>query len=199
MGLLRLLEVEPVQSLSTLLDRLDTVVAAGGSGEVSARAPAAREASASRVAPETVEPALPPPGGDWSTLVARVRSQRPALASLLEHGRPLRFGEDGVEIGYPKGTFYLESAQERDNRALLERVIAEHFGKPVPLAVAATDVAAGGVQTLAESAADRQRRREREIRDGALEHPAVQDALAVLGGEVKEVIPLGNRADESAS
>lgn len=142
---------------------------------------------------------MPSAVGDWSALVERIRGQRPALASLLEHGRPLTFCEEGVEIGYPKGTFYLESAQERENRSLLERVIAEHFGKPVALTIAATAAADGTVQTLAESAADRQRRREREIRDGALEHPAVQDALAVLGGEVKEVIPLGNQADESAS
>jgi DNA polymerase-3 subunit gamma/tau len=199
MGLLRLFEVEPVQSLSTLLDRLDSMVAEGGSGEVSARAPVASKKVQSETATMADEAVVAPPGGGWSELVERVRRQRPALASLLEHGRPLKFCADAVEIGYPKDTFYFESAQERDNRSLLERVIAEHFGKPVTLTVAATEAADGGVQTLAESATDRQRRREREVRDGALEHPAVRGALAVLGGEVKEVIPLGNQADESAS
>ncbi len=204
MGLLRLLEVEPVTGLSDLLVKLDRIMAGGaesGTGEVSARAPAANAhadaAPEEKVTPEQATgPAPPTPDGSWQELVARVRLQRPALASLLEHGRPLKFTADGVEIAYAKGTFYWDSARERDNRSMIERMLAEHFGKSVKLTLAATETA--DVASLAEQQAQRRRDHQREIRDGALEDPAVQEAISVLGGEVKEVIPLGTQSDEPA-
>ncbi|MBI3178401.1 MAG: hypothetical protein HYZ27_01995, partial [Deltaproteobacteria bacterium] len=187
-GLLRLLEVEPVASLSHLLDRLDRAVT-GEAAPVSARAPKAAKATAPEMPPAAPRPKAEETGG-WGRLVERVRAERPALASVLEHGTPLAFAAEGVEIAYSRGTFYWESAQERDNKGLLERMLAEHFGRPVRLTLRAVDGgdAAGG--TLAQEETRRREVRDREIKDGAVRHPKVQKVIAVLGGEIKEVIPL---------
>ena len=201
MGLLRLLEVEPAQSLGTLLEKLDGVVTGGGTPSAAAKAPRVEEAKPATKAeatprPETAAPDAGRPAADWSSLVERVRGQRPALASVLEHGRPLRFGPEEVQIAYVRGTFYWDEAHDRDNRELLGRLLAEHFGKPVRLElIAATEQT--GVATIAESDAHQRREREQEIKRGALEHPAVQGAISILGGEIKEVIPL-ERPDETA-
>ena len=186
MGLLRLLQVEPVTTLAVLLDKLDQAVAGATARTVSARAPT--------VAPKTV--AKPPESG-WNALVDRVRQLRPAVASLLEHGRPFKFSAEGVEIGYAKGTFYWDSAHDRENRALVERVLAEHFGRSVKLELTVIDGKEAPVQTLAEVGENTRREKEAEIRAGALNHPAVQGAISILGGEVKEVIPLATRGEGS--
>jgi DNA polymerase III subunit gamma/tau len=185
MGLLRLLEIEPVTSLSLLLNKLDQAVTGQPTRTVTARAPV--------VAPPPL--VARPPNAGWNALVDRVRQLRPAVASLLEHGRPLAFSADGVTIGYLKGTFYWDSAHDRENRALMERLLAEHFGKPVRLELAAVDGKTAPVQSLAEMDADKVRERESEIKAGALAHPAVQGAISILGGEVKEIIPLATRGE----
>jgi hypothetical protein len=120
----------------------------------------------------------------------------PALASVLEHGRPVSFGPEGVEIAYPRNTFYWESAHERENRDMLDRALAEQFGRPVRFALVA-ETGDTAVATLAESDERRAQERVQQITKGALEHPAVRGAISILGGEVKEVIPL-DRSEEPA-
>ncbi len=185
-GLLRLLEVEPVSSLSHLLERLEGAVT-GEAKPVSARAPKAALSPASGRLPSAASGEA---AGGWGRLVQRVRAERPALASVLEHGSPLAFGPEGVEITYVRGTFYWEAAVERGNRELLERMLAEHFGRPVTLALRAVDGGGAAGGTLAGEEIRRREVRDREIRDGAVRHPKVQEVIAVLGGEIKEVIPL---------
>ncbi|OGQ81506.1 MAG: DNA polymerase III, subunit gamma and tau [Deltaproteobacteria bacterium RIFOXYA12_FULL_58_15] len=255
MGLLRLLEVEPAQSLGTLLEKLDAVLV-GTSAKASGKMPSSKAGvdpaggmsgpSKSTALPSTSEhsakassqavtqsvsqrqvsvgsqsatPVAPSgndgqpkglsggdgqpkaPSTEWGELVERVRRQRPALASVLEHGRPVSFAATGVEIAYPPKTFYWESAQERGNRSLLEQALAEHFGVPVTLTLSAANSEAGKrIATIAESEARREKSRDHEIRTDALNHPAVKGAISILGGEIKEVITLekSEGADESA-
>jgi DNA polymerase-3 subunit gamma/tau len=194
MGLLRLLEVEPAHSLASLLEKLDRVVTDTQTPNTSAHGPSTPSSSQdpARVPDAILAPAPSQPKAGWQHLVERVRQTRPALASVLEHGRALQFGPQGVEIGYVPGTFYWESAQERDNRTLLARLLAEHFGQEVRLTLRAlAEDVSGEVSTLAEAQESRRREREQEIKTDALKHPAVEGALSILGGEVREVIALG--------
>ncbi len=193
MGLLRLLEVEPVSSLAMLLERLDGVVAGGGVPTAPSRS-----AVAGPTPPVTAAsaPVVQTPSEGWNALVAMVRKQKPALASLLEHGRPVRFAPDGVVIGYPQGTFYWDSAHDRETHELIERAVAEHFGKPVSVQLSAVGETGATVATVAEVDAGKKIARETEIRRDALKHPAVQGAISILGGEVKEVIPLSSQNEE---
>jgi len=217
MGLLSLFEIEATPSLKTLFERLDSLAAQSPAGGVSAhagpsgfqprpvvagrndvrRGPDTPAPPKTREAPTAVAGADAPAG--WAQVVLRIRAEKPALASLLEHARLLRFDAQGVEIGYSRSSFYGEAARERDNRERIERIIREHFGHAVPLSVQALEetTASQGTMSLAQAATQRQQAADRTVRDGALGHPAVRDAIAILGGEVKEVIPLHGPSEET--
>ena len=213
MGLLRLLEVEPTERLEELLARLD------GAGTVSAKAPAKAEnrAPVSEVRSPTSEvrapmsevrsptsesrkPTAVQPQAEkavafagektWPSFVATIRATKPGLAATLEHGRPLTFGPDGVELGYVPKTFYWEKAHDPECKSAIEASLAAMFGKPVPVkltAVAPTEEVQVE-ESLAEAADRKRKNRHDEIITGAREHPAVRGAISILGGEIKEVI-----------
>ncbi len=134
----------------------------------------------------------------WAQLVERARALRPALASVLEHGRVLRFGPDGVEVGYEVGSFYWESARDAETKALVGKILAEQFGQPVTLDLVAVDAdESAAPASLAEVAAEKKAQRLQSVEASARSHPAVRGALDILGGEVAKVTPLVD-ADESA-
>ncbi len=146
--------------------------------------------------------AAPPAAGDthtaWQRLVERARGQRPAMASVLEHARVLRFGPDGVELGYERGSFYLEAARDPELRDWLLGVLQESLGGSVPLTVVPVDEAAAvaAPASLAEESTARHKQRKDEITQSARTHPAVQSAIDILGGQITEVHPLAADAEE---
>ena len=80
---------------------------------------------------------------------------------------------------------------QRGNGAEQLSQLAEHFGSAVPFSVTELSV---DVPPRSESLAERDERKQKEaldaLRAGAMEHPAIESAQRILGGEVKEVIPL---------
>ena len=208
MDLLRLLEVEPTERLDELLARLD------GVGTVSAKAPAKSEsrAPAADSRPPMADDRKPiaekavaekpiaekPPADDrkpmgeptWPAFVATIRATKPGLSSILEHAKPLKFGADGIELGYVAKSWHWDQAHDPERKGAIESSLAAMFGKPVPLKLTAV-APAEQVQveeSLAEAADRKRKNRHEEIVTGAREHPAVRGAISILGGEIKEVI-----------
>ncbi len=126
----------------------------------------------------------------WSAFVATIRATKPGLSAVLEHGRPLKFGPDGVELGYTPKTFYWEKAHDPECKSAIEASLTAIFGKPVPLKLTAVAPIeqAPAEESLAEAADRKRKNRHDEIVTGAREHPAVRGAIQILGGEIKEVI-----------
>ena len=214
MGLLCLLEVEPSQSLGTLLEKVDALL--DGSGAVQASAPsrgghgggAATQVSKctadakgpSRQPALEVTPQISKDHIAWKQVVQRVHTTSPALASVLQHGRVLSFAPDGVVVGFQEDTFYWDSVREPESKALLERVLAEQFGLKVPLSLRPLDRGqVEDVPSLAEYEDRAEQVRQDEIREGVLSHPGVKSALSILGGQIKEVIPLAAEGSSSDS
>jgi DNA polymerase-3 subunit gamma/tau len=158
------------------------------------RAPEPRQSSPtskpSAKANDGPAPIQPPSSGEvtWAWFVNQVRAARPALSAVLEHGRPLSFNADGVELGYAPKTFYWDKAHDPDCKTTIEASLAQAFGKPVPLKLTAIAPEEAPTESLAEAADRRKKTRHEEIRKTAVEHPAVVGALTHLGGEIKEVI-----------
>jgi DNA polymerase-3 subunit gamma/tau len=201
MGLLRLLELEPQESLENILTKLDGLISGGGiGGVVKASAPTSQEpkveqALAKAAAPDISSDDIREAGTTmtstgWTRFVERVRGVRPALASVLEHGRPIKFGPDGVEIGYVEGTFYWESARETENREQIIKVLGDHFAQPVVLSFSTINEEQKKSASLAQVDQQKAEDRYAEIKESAMGHPAVQGAVSILGGEVKEVVSL---------
>lgn len=206
MGLLRLLEVEPTENLESLIAKVDALLKAdGGAGMASASAPSRSvkpreelrapqsQAGATSVRDvrdvENLKDVEENEG--WKRLVERVRGMRPAMASVLEHGRPVNFGPNGVEVGYTKGSFYWEQARDPEMRELLRKAVQDHFGQPVELSI--RDVEGAGAHapnSIAAASEAKRKQKEQAVRERAVEHPMVQTAVATLGGEIKKVTPL---------
>lgn len=126
----------------------------------------------------------------WRRFVDKVRAMRPAVASVLEHGRVLQYSPAGVELAFASNTFYWESARDSDIHALLVKLLAEQFGQPVSLKVVPLrDGMAKGL-SLAEALQKEREVFEDGIKDSALEHEAVRGAVKILGAEIQQVRPL---------
>ncbi len=123
----------------------------------------------------------------WSRFVDKVRTSRPALASVLEHGRLLVFEPGKVEIGYEPGTFYWDSARDADNAATATDLLTEHMGTAARFVVVAVHGDAASAPSLAEVSAQRRATFDRGIQQTAREHVAVQQTVSILQGELTEV------------
>lgn len=197
MGLLRLLEVEPTQSLDTLLTRIDALVS-GYVPTLHASAPSkAQTASSEKVVAAAPVQKVEDGHQGWQRFVDNVRAQKPSIASVLEHGRPMRFDPTAVEIGYVTGTFYWDSARETATKKIIDEYLTRHFGHAVVSKIVPVSEQTTAAASLAQTDEKTQKEREEQIRHGALNHPVVRGAIEILGGEVKQVIPLNTPSDEN--
>jgi DNA polymerase-3 subunit gamma/tau len=173
-------------------------------GRGAAPAPGRPPRGASAAAPEPVREAEPPPAPEpppdlaaaepapgapldvvFDQLRRFVRQGDRGLAAALEGGELVERAADRLRLAVPEG-FALRRLETR--RADLESICARFFGAPLRVELAARAVApAGPAPGGPESDLARRRRQE------ALDHPAVNDALEILGGEIVEIRPVGGR------
>jgi DNA polymerase-3 subunit gamma/tau len=142
---------------------------------------------APRPAPSPTEPSAQTPTAlDWEAVVSRISSERPNVGAFLEDAALVGIEGNTVTIGYhPSAGASMQIIQKEDyNRVVVEACNAVS-GRPIRLRV----------ETLTEGSAARtvgQLRRQREettdlrFREEVLSNPVVQEALSVLGGEVRE-------------
>jgi DNA polymerase-3 subunit gamma/tau len=198
MSLVRLANLPPMEELTKLLGRLESLEKRLSAGLPLSGAPAlpvrpAAPPPPSELPPKKPEPPAPaqPRARGWEELVEQVKKSRPMVGSILEHGRPLRLEPPTLEIGYPEGSFHLAHFQEANNRQAVEAVARLYFDHPVTLRVVALapdrqDVPPSLLETRQSQESDRQRR----LRENALNHPALKAVQEIFGGEVKNVIPI---------
>jgi DNA polymerase-3 subunit gamma/tau len=119
---------------------------------------------------------------NWEGFIAHVRTTRPLLASILEHGN-CESSDPGQElaISYPlKDAYYREQLQSRIYSEQLLTLSKEYFGSTPRIQI---ELKEGG-----ESVAARREReakeRERGARAAAQNHPMILEAKALFGGEL---------------
>ncbi len=200
MALLKMANLQPVLPIQQLLDRikhLETGIAQTTPELWSA--PAAAQQSAPRnAAPPRHEPAAAPVapavavsagGSGWERFVTFCLEQKPALGALLEHGSPLAYAPDRIEIGFPDGSYYLTSLQDTDNKKAVDALAAQFMHQPTVVKVVAITALSDGASpfSLAEKKKHDEEQRRESIQREVKEHPVVQEALRVLGGEIVEI------------
>ncbi len=122
----------------------------------------------------------------WRAIVERVRSSRPALASILEQGTPMQVSSSLVRVGYADGNFLGGTATEPDALNVLLREARAHFD-------GATEVHVHGVikgltgDTLASIAGQRRREVTAAQRAAVESHPIVKTAMTLFDAELREV------------
>ncbi|MDY0269178.1 DNA polymerase III subunit gamma/tau [Trichloromonas sp.] len=200
MALVRLATLPPSRDLAGLVRKLDELERRLASGGSLPAAPPASPPRMSATRPREAEPPAKKPeapaasvadGGGWPGLVALVRSRRPMIGSLLEHGSLLRLALPMLEIGFPAGSFHLEQLRDSETLAVLTAVAGEYYGQPVTLRVLPLEAGKGEAppSLLAERQAQETDRRKR-LREDALAHPMVQAAVKVFSGEIRDVLPI---------
>jgi len=139
-------------------------------------------------APDGGEP-LPegaPPAVVFDRLRGFAGRENPGLLAPLEGGRIVEQSPDHLAIAVSTP---FSAKRLNHKRAQLEAVCARFFGRPMRIEIESShgDDPAGDDTLAGDPEAVRSRRQQ------ALNHPAVRLALEVLGGEIAEIRPVGDR------
>jgi hypothetical protein len=138
------------------------------------------------VAPSTL--ARPPSVATetWRAAVEAVRAASPRHGKSLAFGRLVRFAPGEVVIAFSADPDFHRSTLSGAGRATIEQILSDTFGQPTKLVV---DNAAASLapQSIAEVEAKERAAHERSVEARVRNHPALQSALRILGGEVEHV------------
>ncbi|HKE09976.1 MAG TPA: DNA polymerase III subunit gamma/tau [Myxococcota bacterium] len=120
----------------------------------------------------------------FDRLRALARTENRALYAALEGGRILERTNEGLRIGVPEGFAAVRLEARRDG---VEAVCGRLFGRPMGVRIEplAPHRAAPKATPLIDPEVARQRRQ------AALNHPSVNVAMEVLGGEIVDIRPVG--------
>ncbi len=113
-------------------------------------------------------------------IVEKISETSPALAPVVSKANRLSTAENGTLVMYfPENEFYLSRVRQTKNADLLKSVIEQVFEKPVRLMIETEK------KTVSENKVNVQQ--SQYIRQEALNHPLVSDAIEIFGGKVIEI------------
>ncbi len=217
MAVIKLATLAPVAPIDALLERLDDFdrrVVAGTPAGTGGASPPAREKSSpaptARVAPSSTvrstPAAIPPPevipkariippasptenprstrDATWADFLAFVGKEKVLFLPYLQTSQAPDLSEDEAVLRVPPGHFY-DYLAEPSHTQVVKELLARFFGRSIEVAVQPVEPTAVAPSAAVESKA--------EIHKKALDHPAVQAAVQILGGEVQEVRPRPTR------
>ena len=101
----------------------------------------------------------------------------------------MAYAPDRIEIGFPEGSYYLTSLQDVDNKKAVDALAAQFMHQPTVVKVVSIAAVGDGASpcSLAEKKKHDEEQRRESIQREVKEHPVVQEALRVLGGEIVEI------------
>jgi hypothetical protein len=94
--------------------------------------------------------------------------------------------DETIEIGFQKGSFYLDKMSEEGNKGECEEICRNYFKKD--LKVVFKDVTG----SMSNSGAKRENSQEptdqeRALRKEAMENPVIQETVKIFGGTIEEI------------
>jgi DNA polymerase III subunit gamma/tau len=113
-------------------------------------------------------------GEGWSRAANEILKKKALLGSVVQHGVPLRLEGGVLTIGLVASPFHREMLNDRANRDIITHAVQQHIAGARRVEIAAESAAAGG----------------------AVNHPAVQAAVAMFQGEVVAVRPRAREEGE---
>jgi DNA polymerase-3 subunit gamma/tau len=106
-------------------------------------------------------------GVGWARAVEDILKKKALLGSVVQHGVPLKLDGPVLTIGLVASPFHREMLNDRANKEIITHAVQQHIPGARRVEIAAENAAAGG----------------------AVNHPAVQAAVAMFQGEVVAVRP----------
>ncbi len=123
---------------------------------------------------------------NWSKLIDYIRAENPILGSFIKYGQLLRLNDEKIEIGFEKGSFYLEKMSEEGNRKQCEEVCRNFFKKDLSLVFRDfTEKRSGAGDNKGKN--EGPTNRERHLRKEAMENPLIQEAVKIFDGNIDEI------------
>jgi hypothetical protein len=170
--------------------------------EGSAEGCASGECLPDAVAEPEPEPQEAPPAGNgrdsptlpiaerWRAAVESVRTQSPRHGTALAHGRLLWLRPGEVGLAYPPtAAFHRGMLTGASGKALVEKALSEHFGRPMKLLAqeATAETAAASPLSIAEQDAQARAAYTQSTEGKVRSHPAIRAVLKILGGEIEHI------------
>lgn len=124
--------------------------------------------------------APPPPPATWERLIAHLRQARPALAAILQHGVGKTVTRESIVLVFPTGSFFGQQASAEDAReGITEAAAAVLDARPTIEVIFADDASRTGT-SVAQLEARRDVERRNGVKQRALAHPRIAEALQVF-------------------
>jgi hypothetical protein len=167
------------------------------SGECLPDAPQQEPAAA---VPPPPTAAVPPPastgrdtpslsaGERWRAAVEAVKAASPRHGAALAHGRLLWLRPGEVGVAYiAAAAFHRGQVMGGTGRALVEKALSEHFGRPTKLLVEEATGEVAATQSIAEQEAQARTAHQHTTEGKVRSHPAIRAVLKHLGGEIEHI------------
>ena len=125
------------------------------------------------------------PNQVWEKFMAFAKKEKRMLAGILEHGHLLNLDEEKIELGFASNSFFLESANDAENKKQLKDICEKFFGRSIQVKVSPVKEEVNNQsQVLARG---RAKEKENNSEKEALQHPLVDEALSIFDGKIVEV------------
>ncbi len=203
MAVIRMNQMKPVLPIDDLIDKLDLlrheIYSQAGSGDLPPKPdvnptppgvgqPAHdqrpdTEPAAGRSAPEPPAPAgdaAKDPEATWRELYEIICKKNPSLGASLTKCRLKRVSADSIEIEVLDNGFTLNMLKREKNRAILKKICMAYFG-------AEKDVILTPQPEPDAQSAKKKSQNDQRLKQKALEHPLVADALEIFNGKLIDV------------
>jgi DNA polymerase-3 subunit gamma/tau len=132
----------------------------------------------------------------WMGFVSFVSREKKRLGAVLEHGRPLRFSAESVEVGFSAGSFHLACLQDEETLASLVDLAKRYWkSSPAVRVIPLTGEARDLPSTVREKKNLETAGRQRELEESARKNSVISAALEIFGGEIGEVVEIGQQTD----
>lgn len=166
--LIRVLELRKLSSITEILEHFS-----------SPSVPIARSTSASSTKPSTVDSQV-----EWHEIVTYIKTKKPSLAALLEHGYILERSATEITVGYPKDSVFYKLLSEAQNKSSVEILLSEYFSTPLSLRLTemAPENQSGKTNLVQENENELQK-----IKQQILKHQIVQEAQKLFDGKIIDV------------
>jgi DNA polymerase-3 subunit gamma/tau len=196
MTLIRLLQTQPVLPIDVLIDKLDALrqevspagqspqsstshhslkTAEPASPDVSAVKPERTEAQSADSSPADLSAGNP--GEMWQRICEVTAKKNPSLAANLAKCRLKKSADRSLEIEVPGNGFTLNMIQRQNNMALLQQVCEELFGNKQNIQLTVSSNTDGPTQ----------KKKDNQLKQKAISHPLVGDAVEIFGGKLIDV------------
>jgi DNA polymerase-3 subunit gamma/tau len=123
---------------------------------------------------------------NWAKLIDYIKAQNPILGSFLRYGRLLGLDDEKIEIGFEKGSFYLEKMSDEENRKQCEEVCRSFFEKELSLVfrdysgeISDTGAEKGKIEEPTD--------KERHLKKEAMENPVIREAVKIFDGTIEKI------------